>query len=447
MSKRIEALRIVRLESANIKRLRAVEISPEGNVVVIGGRNGQGKTSVLDSIVYALGGKGEICDEPLRRGEEHGHIVVDLGDLVVRRTFTESGGGQLTVENGEGARYQSPQAMLDRLVGRLSFDPLEFARMKPAEQSETLRELVELDTSDVDAAIAGKFDERTAVNRTVRNLEGQLEGLAEHEGVGTEEVSIVDLVAERDRRVDHNSELAVLQQAHGDELGLCEQKGREIGELEDLIARLRSELNAAENSLEGTRADGREQEAVATRQRAAIDAFVLEDLTEITAQIEGAEGRNAMARENARRAEVVQEFKGSKQTAGTLTAQLLDLKAKRAAAIEATEFPVDGLGFGEDGVTFGEIPFAQASSSEQLRVSVAIGLAMNPRLRVLLVRDGSLLDDDSMRLLAEMAVEHDAQVWLEVVREDEGVNVVIEDGMVRGAEAVAEQASAPEVSA
>src|SRR3990172_2313145 len=138
-------LRIVKLEAANVKRLTAVEITPDGSLIVVGGKNGAGKTSVLDSIAMALGGKDLVPELPLRRGADHGHVEVDLGDLVVRRTFTEKGGGTLTVGNKDGAIYKSPQKILDQLVGRLSFDPLDFARMDPRQQRETLRSLVGLD--------------------------------------------------------------------------------------------------------------------------------------------------------------------------------------------------------------------------------------------------------------------------------------------------------------
>ena len=82
-------------------------------------------------------------------------------------------------------------------------------------------------------------------------------------------------------------------------------------------------------------------------------------------------------------------------------------------------------------MTFGSLPFSQASSSEQLRVSVAIGLALNPKLKVLLIRSGNLLDDDSLKAVAAQAEAAEAQVWVEwVTANAEGVSVMIEDGRV-----------------
>ena len=109
-------------------RLSAVEITPKGNVVKITGKNANGKTSVLNSIWMALGGKDVVPDKPSKDGEEKGSIVVDLGDIVVTRKFTEKA-TTLTVENKDGAVFKSPQKVLDEMIGRLSLDPMRFIQL------------------------------------------------------------------------------------------------------------------------------------------------------------------------------------------------------------------------------------------------------------------------------------------------------------------------------
>lgn len=99
--------------------------------------------------------------------------------------------------------------------------------------------------------------------------------------------------------------------------------------------------------------------------------------------------------------------------------------------LEEASFPVVGLGFDEDGVTFEGVPLDQASQAQRVRVSVAMGIAMNPELRVLLVRDASLLDDESMGMIAQMAEDADAQLWLERVGDGDAGAIIIEDGAVR----------------
>jgi energy-coupling factor transporter ATP-binding protein EcfA2 len=142
-------MKIINLKAENIKKLVAIDITPTGHVVKITGKNGQGKTSILDSIFWALGGTENIQAQPIRQGEKKARVELDLGDMIVTRTFTE-GGSALTITNKEGLKFPSPQTMLDNLLGRLAFDPLEFMSMDPKKQLETLRALTGVDVSDLD---------------------------------------------------------------------------------------------------------------------------------------------------------------------------------------------------------------------------------------------------------------------------------------------------------
>ena len=170
-------MRIVKFSAENVKKLKAVEITPQGNLVEITGPNGQGKSSVLDAIYWAL--KGAAADMPsavVRQGEDSAVIKLDLGELRVTRRFRKDGNVSLVVESEKGARFPSPQRMLDELIGALSFDPLEFTRLKPRDQLAALRQVVTLDR-DLDALdqeTKEVFDQRTATNRIVRELETRL---------------------------------------------------------------------------------------------------------------------------------------------------------------------------------------------------------------------------------------------------------------------------------
>ena len=107
--------------------------------------------------------------------------------------------------------------------------------------------------------------------------------------------------------------------------------------------------------------------------------------------------------------------------------------AQRAAAITAAQMPIEGISFGEGEVLFNGLPFVQSSSAQQLRVSVAIAMAANPKLRVLRIKDGSLLDESNLALIAEMAERDDYQVWIERVDASGKVGIVMEDGAVANA--------------
>ena len=144
-------MKIIALEAENVKVLKAVDIHPNGSTVVIGGENGQGKSSVLDCISYALGGKDLVCEDPVRHGEKTARIKLDMGEIVVVRKFGV--GESLKISKPDGSVIPSPQKFLDEIYGSLSFDPLEFSRMKPKDQAQTLRDLVGLDTSAIDERI------------------------------------------------------------------------------------------------------------------------------------------------------------------------------------------------------------------------------------------------------------------------------------------------------
>src|SRR5580693_6116932 len=130
--KKDDDLRIISLEAENFKRLVAVAIKPDGSMIVISGRNGAGKSSILDAVAVAIGGKKAAPAEPIRKGQDKAEINLDLGRYKVRRTFKRGDDGEVTsalyLEQADGSRPRSPQAMLDDLMGELAFDPLDFLR-------------------------------------------------------------------------------------------------------------------------------------------------------------------------------------------------------------------------------------------------------------------------------------------------------------------------------
>jgi hypothetical protein len=398
-------VKIIRLSAENIKRLKAVEITPDGTVQVITGKNAAGKTSVLDAIWLALGGgaASKETPRPIRDGEDHASVTLDLGDLVVTRTWSK-GATTLTVANADGARYGSPQGMLDALVGRLSFDPLAFTRLSPRDQSAALLDLVDLDVDldDLARRRQGAYDTRTEVGRDLRALNGQIVGLGPvEEGVPDVEVSAADLAAAFQAGLEAN---------------------RRAGDARQRLVNARGIVEQLEQDLVNARASAKAVQA----EVAALPEPV--DIDALDAQIRAADDTNRAVRRNAERDVAIARRRELTATHDELTATIEAIDAQKAAALAAATFPVDGLGFGEGGVTFGGVPFTQASSAEQIRVSLAMAMALNPRLRVIRILDGSLLDTESMELIAAAAAEHDFQCWIERVEDDSEAAVVIEDG-------------------
>lgn len=432
-------MKIVKLKAENVKNLSAVEITPDGSLVVIGGKNGAGKTSVLDSIMYALAGGKSIAAKPIRSGAKSGKITVELDGtkrLIVERRLSESG-GTLEIRTADGFRASSPQAILDGLCGKIAFDPLEFTRMAPAKQAETLRDLVGLDFASIDSERKRLFEQRTAVNREAKALKARIDANPLDPNAHATEVSLVDLLDELKRRQAHNAAneaarqnaravLAAWEDVRNDNERIC----REIQQLEQRLSELREHYQ--QRLADETAAEDRvrmQQEKCATLTTA--------DIGEIEARIGSAEAVNASFRRAEETRSVIAMWNARQKEADDLTSSIDALDSRKEGQLAAASWPIAGLGFNESGVTLNGLPFEQSSSAEQLRVSVAIGLALNPTLRVLLIRDGSLLDEESMRIVAGMAQEANAQLWIERVGEGTECSVIIEDGHVKTAAATA----------
>lgn len=417
-------VRIIKLESENIKRLQAVEINPQGDMVTLGGKNAQGKSSVLDSIVYALGGKRAVCDRPVRDGQDKARVVCQLEDIVVTRTFTKSGGGNLIVSNRDGSRFNSPQKILDRLTGKLTFDPLEFCRMDPKKQLETLKGLVGLDFSEQDRKRQALYEQRTQVNRDIKRARAGLDSRPVHKDVPELEVSVSELMEELKQQQEKNRE--------------NQNRRNDLQKLESRIARGQEYVSDLKRQIEDLQArllQAREQLSRLEQERESLSEQVsnLVDVDEqaLLDRIANTESVNRKVRENKDRGRAEQELKDLEVKSEQLSRDIQAIDQDKNKALQEAKFPVEGLSFDESGIFFNGLPFSQASQAEQLRVSVAMGFAMNPKLKVLLVRDGSLLDDDSLKTLAGLAREYDGQVWIERVGEGEECSVIIEDGQVK----------------
>src|SRR3954469_4056624 len=130
-------MKIISAEIHDFMRIEVVEISPEGDVVEITGANGQGKSSVLDGIMFALGGAKVAPAQAVRRGASKASVKLDLGEITVERQRGE-GADKLVVKSKDGGVHPKAQGLLDGLVGGLAFDPMGFEQLDGKRQREVL---------------------------------------------------------------------------------------------------------------------------------------------------------------------------------------------------------------------------------------------------------------------------------------------------------------------
>lgn len=439
--------RVYGLAAENFQILRLVDVKFEDGVTIIRGENEQGKSSLLRAIWVALAGRAVAPPKPIRKGEEQCRIRLDLGDLIVTRTFTEQPDGKpytdaVKVESADGKqRYQRPQQVLNELMGELGFDPLRFKNMKPEDQAETLLELVPLpiDLAEMARFDTADFENRTEINRDVRQLQAQIDAIPVEEvpedapdlnaltdALGNAANTNAAIERERMRRESMQNEIQRVA-GHG-----TQSRAR----MEDL----RRQLEEAE-----AEAEAAEKQVIALQ--AEYDALPPEpeavDTDAIREQLRTANDVLARIDRQKRRAELVAQHAAKAAEAQRLTDMLDQRENDRKEALKKARMPVEGLEFvvndkGKPQVFYRGVPFEQASDAVKIKTSLAIAMAANPELRMAIIRDGSLLDKSSVKLIAEMCAEHDFQVVMEVVGE-EGVGVVLRNGEVVGAPAAPEQ--------
>lgn len=407
-------LRIIELRVDNFKRVRAVQIRPKGSTVIIGGRNAQGKSSTLDAIEALLSGAGALPEEPIRRGTRKAKIVADLGELVVERTCTSRGTELVVKAKGDPVPLRSPQAILDKLCAKVAFDPLQFAREDAKKQDAILKTLLGLDFSDIESERAELYAHRTEANKELTKLDALIDKAPHH----PEAKALVDVAA-----------LSAQIEAHTNATSARDKQLAQIDRLSWAKLEREKRVTELEREIEQAKTAYYEACAVLGEAEGALPP-VPASVDDAREKLKTAEATNAKVRANAEREKLEKDATAKANESEQLTEKIKDLDAKKAERLAAAKFPIAGLGFDESGPTFNGIPLAQASQAERLRVSVAIGAALNPRLKVMLVREASLLDDASMQMLAKLAEETGSQIWLERVGTGDPSAVVIEDGSV-----------------
>ncbi len=451
------AVRVVSLQASNILRLSAVEFTWQDGqrVLTLGGKNGAGKSSVLNAVAMALGGMALCPDEPLKRGESRGFVELNLGELLVRREFwrdllveqpadgppaygeTKS---RLVVRNADGVKQEPAQRLLDRLIGKLTFDPTEFAHEKDAKkQGKILQQIVGLDFATHDEQRSIAYERRAVFNKQYKDNLVVLEAMPKYDDVPDEEISLAALSAELTAADELRKKATEAQKWFDNQTTGLEQLYREtqtheknIEDVDQQIAELQAKrtrlVTKRDERIAVIATTAKSVDAATEALKAANDA--IPDTTAIDARIHDVEDTNSKVRANIARRNIMATVVRDQNKANeqdTLIAQLDDERAKK---IRETQFPIAGLGISHTGeVTFNGIALKQASDGEKIRVSVAIGFALNPGLKLLCVKNGSLLDDDSYRLIAEAAEAAGGQVLMEIVTKDAGdVSVFIEDG-------------------
>lgn len=428
-------MRVKALKVTNFKGIRKLVLDdPDPYLIIFEGMNGSGKTSAVDAIWASIGGARANPDEPVRRGESRAEAVVDLGEYRVTRSWA-GGKTWLKVTRADGTDAAKPQTLLDSLFGSWANDPLAFARSDPKEQAAVLRRLVPgLDDrlAALDAEARDAYDERSDVNRAVRVDEGALASLPPAEDIQGYPSEAPDtdalLKAYRDAiqaEAAHRgrvNEVAHAWAAVNRLKGELEESDHRIYDLEQRLAKEKKRYAEVNDFLHKARTH---HDSV----KAEVDGLAPPDVDGARAAIDRAKADARRAAVRAQHESLVERIADNRQHADYLTERLKTIEAEKSALLAEAAYPVPGLAVTGDDVRFRGVLLKEASTSEQIKVGLSVVAAMGYPVRVMAVRDGSLLDDAAMDEVGRWAREHDYQIVVEVVGTGHG-GIVIEDGLV-----------------
>lgn len=447
-------MKIIQLSAENFKKLRVVEIDTDGKPVIqITGRNGAGKSTVLDVIWFGLKGQKALPSnktDAVRRGAERMKVVLKLGNGKESQPFTitrslGSDGNPPTLSIVPAVHKdakKTPQEYLDDLFGALTFDPLEFAHMSTAEQIAELKKTakIDLDFEELAGLDEADYKDRHGINQQIKLLDGQLSGMTVLEGLPKEKIDTASIVEKLNQAGELNraaqQTFAAKQElgAKAAQLGLDKtRKAGEIDAQEKTIKLIEEQLATAKTKLKNLR----EELAGLTKQQAAAEkefqnapAGEPVDVTALTTELQSAERTNRAIEQRAEYDRVKKQKDEKQRESDKLSRAMEDRAEKKRTALSKAKIPVEGLTFDERQVLYKGIPIENLGEGEQIRISTLIGMAANPKLRILCIRHGEALDESGLKTIAELAKENDFQVWMARVDTSGKVGIVMEDGSI-----------------
>lgn len=432
-------MRVISYESHHVMGVKDIRFDLDGrHLFLVGGKNGQGKTSSIKSLLMAICGRSGMDQYPepaLKDGEDEGWVKVKLSGedswheddhIRVELHFTRRPDGTVKEEfqvlDSSGYKAPEPRTLLKQLYLTRAFDPLSFDRMKKAERRQVLMDLVGLDFSLFSARRKVLYDERSSVNSESKRRIAVLASKQVHEGVPEEPVSTEDLFKKLKRAEQHNADYQAKKVRYQELDKKIESASSQIARLKEEIARLNRELSA----------DLDEQEALHGEIE---DSHPAIDLDAIRSEIIDLNKTNAKISDNKVYREEQSEIARLEQRSKDLTDSIKSLDAEQDEMLSAAKWPVDGMGVDENGVLLDGLPFESACKSRRVKASVAVGMSLNPSLRLLVCEDGSDLDLETMEAIQQELEKNDFQMIVEVVTRSSGdedlCSVVIENGEVK----------------
>lgn len=408
------SVKITSFEAENVKRVKAVTIIPAADgLTVIGGRNAQGKTSVLDAIAWALGGDKFRPGHPQRDGSvlpPRLRVLLSNG-LVVERRGKNS---ELYVTDPSGRK--AGQTLLNSFIEQLALDLPKFMAASGREKAQTLLRIIGLGEQVDELERRGKtlYNERLALGRIADQKAKFAKEMTFYPNVPEEPLSAAELIAQQQDILARNGE--------------NQRKRQRRDELKRTLDTAEAQLAELTRRCEQLREDYR---------IASTDAADLLDQStaELEENIRTIEQTNAKVRANLDKARAEADAQKLADEYAALTAQIEDVQREKLALLNGADMPLPGLSVTDGELTYNGQPWDCMSSSEQLIAATSIVRRLNPECGFVLLDRLEAMDTDTLAAFGRWLEGEGLQAIATRVSTGGECQIIIEDGEVAGAEA------------
>lgn len=414
-------IKINKLEIENVKRVKAVKMEPTANgLTIIGGNNGQGKTSVLDSIAWALGGNKFKPSQAQREGSAippNLHIVMSNG-LIVERKGKNS---DLKVIDPDGNK--AGQNLLDSFIDELALNLPKFMQQSSREKASTLlqiigvgEQLVLLEKEEQDT-----YNRRHAIGQIADQKEKFAKEQEYYPDAPKDLVSASDLIKEQQEILARNGEnqrkrenLASIQRQHEEATRNVERLKLELSEAETKLANAIQDLVTANKSVEN---------------------LVDESTAELEKSITEIDEINRKVRANLDKDKAEEDARCYRAEYEELTKELTDVRKRKAALLESADLPLPGLSVEDGELIYNGFKWDNMSGSDQLKVATAIVRKLNSNCGFVLLDKLEQMDQESLKEFGDWLEAEGLQAIATRVSTGEECSIIIEDGYAKGVEA------------
>lgn len=406
-------MKVNKLSIEHYKGIKRIEFFAR-EINEIAGQNGSGKTSIIDAIVTAIRGpkaKDIVGKDVLRRGESSGEITLDLGDIIVTRKILGDNMQRVKIAAVDGSKWN--QSGLDKLYDTLSFDVSKFAFAGPNEQANMIRSILPDDIMDlldrIELDVSKEREIRLELGRKLKSF-GRL---AKVEKV--EPVDISRLSDELSRAIEINKRNEISRRKIDESKRLINMMKKDVADAEDALKSAEKTLAVAKRNLD----EGIEK---ASQLHSPESDIPLEPIQQRMAEV-GAINQRVMQYQEYRR--LLDEQTSTARAHEKSEEELARLAKSKTDLIKAAQLPVDGLEWDSTGVRVNGVPFDQLAESERMFISAMICMSMAVDLKILPLRNASLLDEKTYGRIVRACKDRGFQAFFEIVGEPRSKEAII----------------------